>query len=410
MFADLTEIRAGVKSRAAFSAEEMFRRLSVVRELMNEQGLDALLLTQAPSIAYYSNLVPTSVQQPTLLILTPERSVTLSPISEGGHAYRYSFGDSLVYRDAAHLFGTLRRLIPSVRQIGIESWDFSSALEAGLREVLPQLKHLHPLEQQLLALRTRRSVEEVQLLRRVAALGRLGYDTFTQALSDGLAEYTLAEVTRGAMLDEAAIYYPHLEISDISVLVQSGNNTDGRFNPPGARWIQPGDILNLCCLPALAGYRLHSARTFFLGYCEDEQLRLWDINCAAHRRAVELVAPGIKPADVSAELDTLYRRFDLSNQGTRDYLQLFGECALASGSEFAQRPLEAGMVLTLTTELLLPDTSLGGVGYREVSQLLVTENGCELLTDLPLGAASNRIATIQGSAGRDSRYGVESFG
>lgn len=400
MFADLTDIRTGVKSRAAFSAEEMFRRLSVVRELMRDQGLDALILTDRASIAYYSNLLPTSAQQPTLLILTPERSVTLAPISEGGHAYRYSFGDSLVYRDAEQLFGTVRRLLPAAREIGIESWSFSAALSNGIKAALGQLKNLQPLEQQLLALRTCRSEEEIQLLRRVAALGRLGYDTFVSALSDGLAEYTLAEVTRGAMLDEAAIYYPHLEISDISALVQSGNNTDGRFNPPGARWVQPGDLLSLCCLPALAGYRLHSARTFFLGYCEDEQLRLWDINCAAHRRALELVAPGVKPADVSAELDAIYRRFDLINRGTRNYLTLFGESALASSTEFMQRPLEAGTVLTLTTELLLPDTSAGGAGYREVSQLLVTESGCELLTDLPLGAASNRVV-------QDSRESAE---
>ncbi len=391
MFADLTEIRAGVKSRAAFSAEEMFRRLNAVRELMKRQGLDALVLTEPASVTYYSNLVATTGQQPTLLILTSERSVTLSPMTEGGHSYRYSFGDSLVYRDAEHLFNSVRRLLPVARVIGIESWSFSKALEAGLKEALPQLKSIHSVEADLFALRAVRSEEEIRLMRRIASLGRLGYDTFTGALADGVAEYTLAEVARGAMLDEAAIYYPHLEIGGIGVLVQSGNNTDGRFNPPGARWVQPGDILNFSCLPELAGYRLHSARTMFLGYCEDEQLRFWDINCAAHRKAISMVEPGIKPSEVRIELDGIYRRFDMLGRASGGYLKLSGEPEIANGIEFDESPLQKGMTLTLTTELLLPDIFADGAGYREVSQLLVTDKGCELLSDLPLGAAKNRV-------------------
>lgn len=391
MFADLTDIRAGVKSRAAFSAQEMFRRLNDVRELMNRQGLDALVLTDIASIVYYSNLVPTMGLQPTFLILTPERSVTLSPMTEGGHAYRYSFGDSLVYRDSEQLFGSLRCLLPSAREIGIESWSFSSALSAGLKEALPQLKHVHPVEKPLLALRAERSDEEIRLMRRVASIGRLGYDTFSLALADGLAEYSLAEVARSAMLDEAAIHYPHLEINGIDVLVQSGNNTDGHFNPSGARWVQSGDILNFCCLPALAGYRLHSVRSFFLNGCEDEQLHLWEINCEAHLSAVELIAPGVKIAEVSAGLDAFYQRYALLDRVSGGYLQLFGEYSPMGSGGVDQWPLQAGMVLTLTTELLQPDTSLGGAGYREVSQLLVTEGGCEMLTDLPLGPVSNEI-------------------
>ena len=397
MFEDLIDIRTGVKSRALFSSDEMFRRLNAARDLLAQCGLDALLLSAPASITYYSSLVPASGPLPTLLVLTPERSVTLSPVSAGGRAHRNSFGESLVYRDADHLLTSMRRLLPRARTLGMESWQLPTALHQRLVAELPQLKSIGTVEEPLLRLRAIRSREEIDLLRRIAALGRIGYDACRQALQPDITEYALAATIRRAMLDEAARHYPHLEFSASDALLQAGISTDGSTNPPGAGWIQPGQILNLCCRPTLAGYRVESARTLFLHYCEDEQQRLWDINCAAHQQALNAIAPGQTVQALNDRLYRFYQRFGLHPYLTGRFLSLPGESALGCETALRALPLQPGMCLQLTTELLLPQDKPGGGGYRETSQLLITADGCELLSDLPLGIASNRIPSRPGS-------------
>lgn len=388
---DLIDIRTGVKSRALFSSDEMFRRLNAARHLLAQQGLDALVLSAPASIIYYSSLVPANGLLPTLLVLTPQRSVTLSPITAGGRAHRNSFGESLVYRDAGHLLGSIRRLLPTSRTLGIESWSLPAALRQRLEAELPQLKTLQPVEEEMLRLRMVRSAEEIALLRRIATLGQIGYSACIQALQPGITEYALARTVRSAMLDEAARHYPHLEFAASDALLQAGISTDGSANPPGAGWIQSGQILNLCCRPVLAGYPLESARTLFLDYCEDEQQRLWDINCAAHRHALDAIAPGQTVQALTDRLYGFYQRFGLQSYLTGRFLSLPGESALGCETALRELPLQPGICLQLTTELLIPQDKPGSGGYRETSQLLVTAQGCELLSELPLGACANRV-------------------
>ena len=393
MFEELIDFRTGVKSRAVFSAEEMFRRLSAARELLAQGALDALILSSPASITYYSNLVPTNPLLPTLLLLTPERSITLSPTTAGGRAHRFSFGEGLVYLDADHLVGSIRRLLPGAGAIGVEAWSLPAALRHRLSTDLPRLKRIQPVEEALLRLRLVRSREEIDLLRRIAELGRTGYTAGLRALQTGMTEYELARTVRGAMLEEAAVRYPHLEFSASDALLQSGISTDGSANPPGAGWIQPGQILNLCCRPALAGYQLQSSRTLFLDYCEDEQQRLWDINCAAHRQALESITPGQTAHALGDELRTLYQRFGLHTWLTGRFLSLPGESVLGHETLFRQLPLAPGMCLLLTTELLLPQDKPGGGGYRETTPLLITADGCEPLSRIPFGLSANRVET-----------------
>merc|ERR1712184_169291 len=62
----------------------------------------------------------------------------------------------------------------------------------------------------------------------------------------------------------------------------------------------------LNCFPeSLQGYYNALERTFFLDHVDDASLRYWEVNCAVHRRGLELIKPGVKCSDIADELNEM---------------------------------------------------------------------------------------------------------
>jgi len=66
-----------------------------------------------------------------------------------------------------------------------------------------------------------------------------------------------------------------------------------------------GDILSLNCFPMIAGYYTALERTLFVDHVSDEHRKIWDVNCEAHRRGLEILRPGKRCGDIAepARLD-----------------------------------------------------------------------------------------------------------
>lgn len=390
MLEELIDIRNGAKSRSSFSSVEMQARLGRARELLVAHELDALLLSQPESINYFSQLSPL-MQDPlavTLLLITPELSVTLSPCSEGGNAYRSSYGSSYLYRDLPHLLSSLRLLLPSVRQLGIEAWSLGQGLAQAMTQALPSLKATVDLGGRLACMRLHKSPEELSLLAQADEVARAGFAAARAALLEPQPEYQVAEQARAAMLAETARRLPHLTLKDSYALFQSGPNTDGRHTRPSSRHFVPGEVLNLTCCPVLAGYGFEVSRTLFVHYCDDDQARCWEINCAVQQQALSLICPGLAVVELGQALDAIYQRCGLGERRIEPYLPRL-QLLMPSLSQTGPVLLEEGMVLTLTTALLLPEGVPGAGGYRETSQILVTASGARRLDSQPIGPAGN---------------------
>jgi len=180
--------------------------------------------------------------------------------------------------------------------------------------------------------------------------------------------------------------------------VCSSDLTDGAHNPVTTRRIGRGDILSLNCFPMIQGYYTALERTLFFASCDERSLELWEVNCAVHRRGLELIRPGARCGDIAAELNEIYAEHDLLQYRTFGYGHSFGVLCHYYGREAGlelrediDTVLEPDMVVSMEPMIMLPEGEPGAGGYREHDILVVTEDGAEDITGFPYGPEHNIV-------------------
>lgn len=390
----------GPKMRPTFSLEEMNRRLSLLRTSMQQEGVDAVVLTSIHNINYFGDFLYCSFGRSYALVITADDSTLITPNIDGGQGYRRSIGDNLVYTDwqRDNYFAAVREVVPrSARRIGLEfdhvSLDhkvrFAAALEGStFTDIAPATMRMRMIK----------SDEEIELIKTGAAVADIGGAACVEAIAEGVPEYEVALASTAAMTREIARRVPHGELRDTWTWFQSGLNTDGAHHPVTTRRLKTGDILSLNCFPMIAGYYTALERTLFLGEPAPEQLRLWEINCEVHRRGQELIRPGVRCCDIAAELNEIYRKHDLLQYRTFGYGHSFGVLSHYYGREAGLElredittELQPGMVVSMEPMIMLPEGHPGAGGYREHDILVVREDGSENITGFPYGPEHNII-------------------
>ena len=139
-------------------------------------------------------------------------------------------------------------------------------------------------------------------------------------------------------------------------------------------------------------------RTLFFDYASERHLEIWEINIEVHRRGLEIVKPGVRCCDIAAELNEIFRKYDLLKYRTFGYGHSFGTLSHYYGREAGlelrediETVLEPNMVISIEPMVMLPEGLPGAGGYREHDILLVTEGGSENITKFPFGPEHNII-------------------
>ncbi|WP_299617279.1 aminopeptidase P family N-terminal domain-containing protein, partial [Pelagibius sp.] len=116
------KIENGPKAPATFSQAEMERRVAGLRNLLEEQQLDAAFFTSMHNIAYYSDFLYCSFGRPYGLVVSDSTHSTISAKIDGGQPWRRSFGDNLVYTDwqRDNFYRAARSLLGPSKRLGVE--------------------------------------------------------------------------------------------------------------------------------------------------------------------------------------------------------------------------------------------------------------------------------------------------
>ena len=389
----------GDKQWSPFSAREMTRRQNELRSHMAASGIDAVLLTSYHCICYYSGFLYCQFGRKYGFVLTGDAATTIGAAIDGAQPYRRTFGDALTYTDwrKDNYYLALKQLMPDVKRLGIEFDHVSLDFQNALRDAFPAAEFVD-IAAPSMKMRMIKSREEHDLIRESARIAEVGGRAVVDAVAPGVAEHEVAIASTNAMIREIAKSFPFVELMDTWTWFQSGINTDGAHNPVTNRIVRPGDILSLNTFPMIFGYYTALERTLFCEYASDAHLACWERNCDVHRKGLTLIRPGKKCSEIAAELNAMYRNWDLLKYRSFGYGHSFGVLSHYYGREAGlelredcETVLQPGMVVSMEPMIMIPDGEPGAGGYREHDLMIVTEDGCELLTAFPFGPEHNII-------------------
>jgi Xaa-Pro dipeptidase len=379
-----------------FPHEEFQTRLDGVRTRMDERGLDALLLTtpenifyltgyQTPGYYYFIGLIVPLNGEPILVPPPHEESLvaSYSVIDD----YRL-FGDT---EDPIFgIAGLLGELGLGHGSIGVEydSWFLNIRDYMRLRLQLPAAT-LHDGSGLVESGRLIKSDVEIGYMRDAADIAVAGVKAGMDAIAVGTSERDLAAAVTSAQIQAGSEY------SGLPPFITTGEQHSMQVHSTWSdRVIQNNEVV-FFEVPGVVN-RYHSAltRAAFVGDPPDQLLRGSEVNQDALRLAKERIRPGVTASEA---FEAARRRIDDADvpyvQGRRIAYGIgtafppgWDEGNIFSINANEQRAFHSGMTFHVITTMRLP--GVGAIGCSDT--VLVTEGGCETLTD----GVSNQLFVV----------------
>ncbi|MEN3337680.1 MAG: Xaa-Pro aminopeptidase [Acidobacteriota bacterium] len=372
----------------AVSSSFYDRRVHRVREECRLAGLDSLLVTHLPNIRYLTGLGGTAGA----VLITPSRCVLIAD-------FRYATAARELI--AARAPGSIDLEVPergydeaivsAIRRLGCARVGVEAAslpvsrfnwLVASLTSVADRgvPVALVPTERVVEAGRVIKDLSEIALLRggarRLSAVGRVLPDF----VREGRAERAIA----GDI--DAAIRAAGFERPAFETIVASGPNGARPHARPGDRTVRAGDGVVLDFGGVYDGYCVDLTRTLYVGVPDPALARIGSAVRQAHAAAIAAVQPGVRPSRIDAaarDILTSHGLGEAFGHGTGHGLglEVHEDPRIAKlPSALPDTPVEPGMVFTIEPGAYVE--GLGGVRIED--DVLVTEDGCEVLTDVPI--------------------------
>ena len=393
------QLTNGSKANLPFTDKEYESRLKGLRKIMSEKNLDAVVLTSMQNVAYYSGFLYCSFGRPYSCIVTQERNIVVSANIDAGQPNRRCYGENLIYTDweRDNYLKAIVSLVKRVKKVGIEKDHLSMERYQNLNDALTN-PHMIDISPFTMKQRMIKSDEEIVLIKSGAKIADIGGEAIVKEIKPGVSEIEIAMIGRDAMEKAIAKYHPDSELRDTWVWFQSGINTDGAHNPVTTRKLKRGDILSLNTFPMISGYYTALERTLFVGEVDDASLKAWEANVKVHRHGLNLIKPGIKCSEITAELNNLFSELGYLDRRTFGYGHSFGVLSHYYGREGKlelrediDTTLRPNMVVSMEPMIMIPEGEPGAGGYREHDILVVKKNEAEDITKFPFGPKHNII-------------------
>ncbi|HVW35886.1 MAG TPA: Xaa-Pro peptidase family protein [Pirellulales bacterium] len=374
-------------SKHDFSPEEFANRRSRVRQALRAAGLDLLVVFHPVSIHWLTGSDAKSYQEFQCLLISaqPGPICVLTRAGErnefrddalvdqletwgGGEvedpiAAFERLADSFELRRSRVGMETPAYYLHPHHYVRIKTW-LGDALAAEPNELIHDLKLV-------------KSPDELAYIRQASRIADHAMQVFVDALAEGRTELEVAgEVYRALLVSGSG-----LAASPINLV--SGERSCYSHGAPTERRLRRADFGSVEYGAAYRRYTATIGRQFSIGPPTPRMLELYDVvrrasdACIAQIRAG---APATAPHEAAKQIIAKagYDRFRVHTTGyglAPGFPPTWGEpLHMIGGSRYT---LEAGMVLTVEPPVFLGDEPLGA---RIIDNVLVTENGAELLS------------------------------
>ncbi len=399
---DFFTLKNGEKEKLPFSNEEYNKRVVRLREVMEKNNLDMIILTSMHNIAYYTGFIYCSFGRPYGCVVTKKKISTISANIDASQPWRRSHCDNIIYTDWKR-DNFLKAIVSFIgrdnppKNIGLEYDHITLEMREKISSIFT-FSVFSDICKDLMNLRMIKSDEEIKIIKHGARIADLGGEEIVKNIKEGKTELEIAIAGRDRMELEISKSFPDAEYMDTWVWFQSGINTDGAHNPKTKRKIKKGDILSLNTFPMISGYYTALERTLFLDHADNASLKAWEANVKVHKRGLDLIKPGVKCSDICNELNELFAELGYLQYRTFGYGHSFGVLSHFYGRESGlelrediDTVLEENMVISMEPMIMIPEGNPGAGGYREHDILIIGKNDVSNITKFPFGPEHNII-------------------
>ncbi|MGH2399080.1 MAG: M24 family metallopeptidase [bacterium] len=377
-------------------------RFQKVLQSAREQGADALVVLAPANTYYVSGFRAITYSRPVVALMWDEPVLIIPELEEAHARERSVIRNIRTYSDMAlgglsgrstfHLamdltVEVMRDLGLRGRRVGFEPTSFTVEGHAYLSEAWG--KPLLPVKGVVERFRTIKDEDELRLIRIGCELAEHGMRVEVDGSVPGATEIEIMAHGNASMLELAARRYPDLHITSGSRPV-SGEKAVLPHSIPSGRPLGERDIVIHGTGCVVEGYYSEDECTIFVGAPKHQQEQLFEVMATAQQAAVDAIRPGVRCKEIDRAARSVIEAAGYGPQFTHRTGHGIGidihEAPYFSASD--ETVLQPGMVMSVE-----PGIYVDGVGgFRHSDTVIVTKDGCDVLTKFPKNLAALRVA------------------
>lgn len=351
-------------------------RLARAQRVLSDASVDGLLVTDLLNVRHLCGFTGSNG----LLVVGPQRCVFFTDSRYTLQAREQTRFVDVCEAQELDVEGCKLLETGGVSRVGVEEKSLSVGRWKRFGALLPSAV-LCDVGEKIDAVRKTKDPSELGALRAASALAEEALLRVLPLVRVGVAEETVALAFHLEALKLGA------ETLSFATIVAGGPRGALPHAVAGSRRFENGDLVVIDFGVRLGGYCSDQTVTVPVGTVAEEARRVYDVVAAAQQAAVAAVRPGVPLAAIDQAARDVIRDAgfgEFFGHGTGHGVGLAVHEA-PTVSHRSKEAAEVGMVFTIEPGIYLP----GRFGVRLEDCLVVTVQGCELLTSLPkdFGAA-----------------------
>lgn len=355
---------------------------------MTEHSLSAIFVFNPDHQFYVTGFKALIYSRPIVFHLK-DKATMIVPGLEETHAKEHAnVDDVLVYYEHPGASGSetthlehMRRLVkqsPDSAKIGVDLSFITGELLSYLQELGYQVVDIG---QFIYKMRFIKDEAEIHMLEQAGQLVNLAVSKSLAHIREGTTEMEIDAAGNAALFEATATQYPD---AVIDVVVMSPSGLKRSIMPhvfSNTRKIESGDLIIHSRQVGLNGYRAELERTVIVGKPTVEQEKAFQAAIEAQQRAIDFIKPGVKFSEVDGVARKVFEKAGLEKYAIHRTGHGIG--VSAHEQPFLRYDhhdlVEEGMAFSIEPGIYIP----GVGGFRHSDTVLITSDGCRLITEYP---------------------------
>ncbi|MFW6001385.1 MAG: M24 family metallopeptidase [Halanaerobium sp.] len=349
----------------------MLHRIEKLREKMKANNIKNFLLTKKENIRYLSSFTGTSAR----ILLTEHENIFITDFRYLDQASEQTEG-FIIEEISSNFMQGFAELLKNkqIKEMSFESDDINYKTYQDFQKQL-ELEELNAVNGIIEELRLVKEEAEVEKIKRAVEIADRGFQFLLDFIEPGKTEKEIALELEFFMKKNGG------EANAFDFIVASGKRGALPHGTASNKIVEKGELITIDFGTVYQGYHSDITRTIALGEVSQKHREIYNIVLEAQLKVIEKIKAGMSCIDA----DKIARDF-ISKAG---YKENFGH-GLGHGigleihegprlSYTAEGVLKKGMVVTDEPGIYI--SGFGGVRIED--DLLITEEGCEVLNSSP---------------------------